>query len=165
MAIKREKMDKFTETTTTGYGKNIVNSFKGILLGFTLLIISTMLLWWNEGRSVEQANALKEMQEKITTLPNTNYNAQYDDKAVLAQGMVKPLHEVSDPEFGVKTDGLVLHKNVQMYQWEEKKETKSTDKLGGGTEKVTTYTYVKKWSSSETTLCHSTIPRGMKIQR
>ncbi len=153
-------MDKFTETSYTSYGENIGNSFKGIFVGFILLIVSIVLLWWNEGRSVEQASALKEMQEKITTLPDTSYNAQYDGKAVLLQGMVKPLNEVVDPEFGVKTDGLVLRKSVQMYQWKENKESKSQDKLGGGTETVTTYTYVKVWSSSENNSISFKHPQG-----
>ena len=142
-------VDQFTEVTNTSYGQNIGNSFKGILVGIIFIIGSIYLLWWNEGRSVEQATALQEMQSKITTLPNTSYDASHDDAAVLVQGKVNPLQEVVDPEFGVKTDGLVLRKNVEMYQWEEQKESKSQDKLGGGTETVTTYNYVKKWSSSQ----------------
>jgi len=141
--------DTFTEVTNTSYGQNIGNSFKGIFVGIMLLIGSIWLLWWNEGRSVEQANALIEMQENITTLPNTSYSAVHEGKAVLVQGVVKPLNEVVDSEFGVKSSGLVLRKRVEMYQWEEEKESKSQDKLGGGTETVTTYTYVKKWSSMQ----------------
>jgi hypothetical protein len=33
-----------------------------------------------------------------------------------------------------------------MYQWAEKTEKKTKDKLGGGTETLTTYTYNKEWS-------------------
>ena len=140
-------MDKFTETSYTSYGQNIGNSFKGIFVGLILLIGSIILLWWNEGRSVAQATALEEMQKNIVTLPDTRYDAKNDGKAVLLQGSVKPLSELVDPEFAVKSDGLILHKNVSMYQWKENTESKSQDKLGGGTETVTTYTYVKEWSS------------------
>ena len=142
-------MDRYTETTYTSYGQNIGNSFKGIFLGIIFLIGSIILLWWNEGRSVEQATALKEMQEKITTLPNTSYDAQYENKAVLVQGKVTPLETLVDPEFGVKSDGLILSKSVEMYQWNEKSSSKTQDKLGGGTETITTYDYVKEWSSSQ----------------
>jgi len=141
--------DSFTELTRTSYGQNIGNSFKGIFVGILLLIGSIILLWWNEGRSVEQATALKEMNEKIITLPDTKYDAALDGKAVLVQGLVKPLSEVIDPEFGVRTDGLVLKKTAQMYQWKENTSSKSEDKLGGGTETVTTYEYVKEWSSMQ----------------
>jgi len=142
-------MDRYTETTYTGYGQNIGNSFKGIFLGIIFLIGSVILLWWNEGRSVEQATALKEMQEKIVTLPDTSYNGQYENQAVLIQGKVIPLEGLFDPEFGVKSDGLILSKSVEMYQWNEKSNSTSQDKVGGGTETVTTYDYVKEWSSSQ----------------
>jgi len=142
-------MDRYTETTYTGYGQNIGNSFKGIFLGIIFLIGSIILLWWNEGRSVDQATALNEMQEKIVTLPNTSYDGQYENRAVLVQGKVIPLEGLFDPEFGVKSDGLVLSKSVEMYQWNEKTSTTSQDKLGGGTETITTYDYVKEWSSSQ----------------
>lgn len=141
--------DSFTEVTHTSYGQNIGNSFKGIFVGLLLLIGSIILLWWNEGRSVDQATALKEMNEKIITLPDAKYDAALDGKAVLVQGLVKPLSEVTDPEFGVRTDGLVLKRTVQMYQWKENTSSRSEDKLGGGTETVTTYEYVKEWSSMQ----------------
>ncbi len=140
-------MDQFTETTRTSYGQNIGNSFKGILVGIVFIIGSIVLLWWNEGRSVEQATALAEMQENIITLPDTKYDIKNENKAVLLQGMVKPLSEVIDPEFGVISEGLVLRKHVEMYQWKENSSSKTEEKLGGSTETVTTYSYVKEWSS------------------
>ncbi|MEA1953454.1 MAG: TMEM43 family protein [Campylobacterota bacterium] len=140
-------MDQFTETTRTGYGQNIGNSFKGIFIGILLIIGSIILLWWNEGRSVEQATALAEMQTNIITLPNTKYDIKNENKAILLQGLAKPLNQITDPEFGVTTDGLVLRKHVEMYQWKENTSSKSEDKLGGSTETVTTYSYVKEWSS------------------
>lgn len=141
-------MDNYTETTTRGYGENIGNSLKGILVGFGLLAGSIGLLWWNEGRSVEQAQALGEMKQNIITLASTSYDASSEDKAVLIQGDVKPTNKLTDTEFGVSVDGLVLKKVVQMYQWEETSTSKTEDKLGGGTETITTYDYKKVWSES-----------------
>ena len=141
-------MDKFTETSYTSYGQNIGNSFKGIFIGILLIVGSIILLWWNEGRSVEQATALQEMQSKITTLSAPNYDSAQEGKAILIQGEVKPLSEVIDPEFNVKTDGLSLRRQVEMYQWKEHEKSTSKDKLGGGTETVTTYEYARTWSSN-----------------
>ena len=53
---------------------------------------------------------------------------------------------LTDPVFGVSAKALKLSRVVEMYQWEEKTEKKTKDKLGGGTETVTTYTYSKDWS-------------------
>ncbi|MFK5974872.1 MAG: TMEM43 family protein [Sulfurovum sp.] len=141
-------MERYTHTETTGYGENIGNSFKGMLLGFVLIAGAIVLLWWNESNSVEQAQALGEMQKNIITLPNTKYYIKYDNKAVLLTGEVKPLNRLIDKEFGVSSDGLILAKKVQMYQWRETSTTKTEDKLGGGTEEITTYDYSRVWSES-----------------
>jgi hypothetical protein len=140
-------MDHFTETTRTGYGSNIGNSFKGILFGFLLIIISIVLLWYNESRSVKQATALKEMQSKIITLPDTKYKQEYNNQPILIQGEVKPVNIVKDTTFGVVSDGLLLQRDVTMYQWEEQTSSHSEDKLGGSTETITTYDYYKGWHS------------------
>ena len=81
-------MEHFTETTHTSYGSNISNSFKGIIIGVIFVLISIVLLWWNEGRSIAQTIALNEMKEKIITLPNTKYSAEYNNKVILLQGNV-----------------------------------------------------------------------------
>ena len=140
-------MDQFTETTRMGYGANIGNSFKGIFFGLILLIGSVILLWWNESRSVNQADALNEMSAKIITLPDSIYHPEHENKPVLVQGNVKPLSQIEDPLFGVKSDGLVLRRTTEMYQWKENTSTKTEEKLGGATETTTTYNYVKEWSS------------------
>lgn len=142
-------MNHFTEKSYTGYGQNIGNSLKGIFFGFLFLIGSIVLLWWNEGRSVEQSTALHEMKENIITLPDTKYSAKYDGQPALLQGEIKPLNELIDSAFGIHSDGLKLNRIVEMYQWKENTSSKSEDKLGGGTETVTTYDYVKEWSFSE----------------
>ena len=140
-------MNHFSETTTTGYGENIGNSFKGIIFGFFLIVGSIFLLSWNENRSINQTLALEEMQSKIITLPSAKYDAKYEKTPLLVQGEVAPISALEDSQFGVKSDGLVLKRNVEMYQWRENKTSKSEDKLGGGTETVTTYDYVTEWSS------------------
>ncbi len=141
-------MDRYTETSSSGYGENIGNSFKGILVGFGLIAGAIGLLWWNEGRSVEQIQALGEMQQNIITLSGSKYDASSENKAVLLTGDVKPLNKLVDKEFGIYSNGLVLEKTVQMYQWKETSSTSTEDKLGGGTETITTYDYSRVWSES-----------------
>ena len=139
-------MDRFTETTQTGYLQNIGNSFKGMFFGLLFIIGSIVLLWWNESNSVAQADALKEVQQKVVSLPEAKYDPSAEGKAVHVQGEVKPLTQLDDPLFGITADGLKLARHVEMYQWRENRHSESKDKLGGGTETVTTYEYVKEWS-------------------
>ncbi len=140
-------MDRYTETTHTGYLQNIGNSLKGALFGIIFLIGSVVLLWWNEGNSVAAADAIKEVQQKVVVLSTPTYDPAAEGKAVHVSGEVKPSAPVSDPAFNVTTDALRLKRHVQMYQWREDRRTESRDKLGGGTETVTTYSYRKEWST------------------
>jgi hypothetical protein len=140
-------MDRYTETSYTSYGQNIGNSFKGILVGLLFLVGSIVLIWWNEGHSVKQADALEEMQRSITTLPSAVYDPSLNGKPILVQGEVKPRDKVMDTQFDIVSEGLKLHRKVEMYQWKEERHSQSQDKLGGGTETVTTYEYHKVWSS------------------
>ncbi len=52
--------DSFTEVSSQGWFSRIGDSIKGILFGIFLFIAAFPLLWWNEGRSVERYNSLKE---------------------------------------------------------------------------------------------------------
>jgi Transmembrane protein 43 len=46
----------------------------------------------------------------------------------------------------VEANAVKLKRKVEVYQWEEKSESRSTDNYGGSETTTTTYTYSKKWS-------------------
>jgi len=140
-------MNHFTETTTTSFGSNILNSFKGILFGFALLVGSIYLLSYNEHRSINQTLALEEMQEKIVLLPSSQHNPKYEQQPILIQDDVQPIHALEDTIFTVKSDALILERNVEMYQWVEEKHTEEEKNAGGSTTTITTYDYNLEWSS------------------
>ena len=52
---------------------------------------------------------------------------------------------LTDPIFGVQSDGLALSRDAEMYQWVEEKRTKTKSKTGGGKTTTTTYHYNKEW--------------------
>jgi len=141
-------MDQFTERTGTGFMQNLGGSLVGVLIGFLLLIGSIILIWWNEGESVKQADALEQMRDATVVLHDARVNTANDGKPVWVYGRMVPTKQLKDATFGVTSDGLVLERNVQMYQWRESSHSSTEKKLGGGTETVTTYTYEKEWSPS-----------------
>ncbi|WP_244490462.1 TMEM43 family protein [Rhizobium sp. Root708] len=50
--------------------------------------------------------------------------------------------------FGVSAENAVaISRSVEMYQWVEKRDSKTEKKVGGGEETTTTYTYGKEWRS------------------
>ena len=48
---------------------------------------------------------------------------------------------LEDAAFGVKETAIALKRRVEFYQYKESEHSETRDKLGGGEEKVTTYTY------------------------
>ncbi len=139
--------DHFSETTSTSYMQNIGNSLKGVLFGFLFFIISIVLLYWNEGRSVDQANALKQMQESIQIITPELIDTQNNGKAVLIYGSVKPTSIVKDSAFGISSNALALARESSTYQWQENKHSESKEEMGGSTTTTTTYDYEKVWTS------------------
>ena len=65
---------------------------------------------------------------------------------------------VEDSLFNISEPAIRLRRNIQVYEWKEKKESKSRDKVGGGKETTTTYTYEKTWSAELTRSSHFKSP-------
>lgn len=126
-------------TSAIGLGGNKSASAAGSFFGFFLLIGSSIGLWVNEGRSVNQMDALYEMQSNVVTLTDTNYHPEHDNKLILIQGEAKALAEVKDPIFDISSNELALKRKVEMFQWKQKTSSKSKSE--------TSYSYAKEWSS------------------
>jgi Transmembrane protein 43 len=138
--------DTFTTRSYTGFGGNLLNSFKGILVGIVMVLISVGVLFWNEGRNAKRLADLGEVQGKFVKAGVGSVESGNEGKAVYLSGKATSEGTLKDPQFGISVAGaLKLARNVEMYQWKEKRETKTEKKLGGGEEKVTTFTYVKGW--------------------
>lgn len=139
----------YQETTTTSYGQRLSNSFKGIATGFIMIIVGTVLLWWNEGRAVKTTKALKEA-EKVSVHVDDVSQLNPELEGQLIHATAKALTEdyLSDPTFGVGEVAIKVSRKVEYYQWKENKSEQTRDKVGGGQETITTYTYSKDWVSS-----------------
>lgn len=139
--------DSFTETSRQGWLGRLGNSFVGILIGILLVIASFPLLFWNEGRAVKRYQTLKEGAGIVVSVAADRVDPANEGKLVHMTGQAEAKGVLSDPEFGVSvSNGLKLRRKVEMYQWTEERRTETKNKLGGGTEKVTTYRYQKEWS-------------------
>jgi len=139
-----------TVKTTTGYGKRVSNSFKGIGVGFIMFILGTILLFWNEGRFVNRQKTINEVQEKakhIDTEAISEVDSDLDGKLIHASAFADTKDELTDDLFGVKAVAIALNRQVEYYQWVENTHREKRDKLGGGEETTTTYTYKKEWVS------------------
>lgn len=139
----------FTETTTTGYGTRVGNSFKAIGSGFLLFVLGTALLWWNEGRAVKTEKMLDEAGSAYVEMENPNKkDASLEGELICGTAMATTEDSLSDAQFGIGAKAIALRRTVEYYQWVEHSQTKKEDKLGGKEVTTTTYTYSKQWVSS-----------------
>lgn len=135
-----------TEVTSQSIFGRIGNSIVGMLFGFVLLVGSIVLLFWNEGRAVATAKSLREGAATVIDVPSDSINPANESKLIHVTGETAVTEPLQDPLFQISETSLRLRRNIEVYVWKEKKESKSRDKVGGGKETTTTYSYEKVWS-------------------
>lgn len=139
----------YTVTTNTSYGQRLKNAIGGVGMGFLLLIAGTILLFWNEGRTVKTTRMLKEAQGVCVELGDiTSVNPEMNGKMIHATGFADTEEILEDGTFGLSLNAIKLIRSAEYYQWVEHTHTETRDKVGGGQETITTYTYEKEWVSS-----------------
>ena len=138
----------YTETTTTGYGTRVGNSFRAIGSGFLLFVAGTALLWWNEGRAVKTEKMLEEAGSAYVEMANPDKkDASLEGELICGTAMATTEDSLSDAQFGIGVKAISLRRSVEYYQWVEHSQEQKEDKLGGKEVTTTTYTYSKEWVS------------------
>ena len=138
----------YTETTTTGYGTRVGNSFKAIGSGILLFVMGTALLWWNEGRAVKTEKMLDEAGSAYVEMENPNKkDASLEGELVCGTALATTEDSLADAQFGIGAKAIALRRTVEYYQWVEHAQETKEDKLGGKEVTTTTYTYTKEWVS------------------
>ena len=136
------------ENVTVGWFTRIGASFSGIGVGFVLFILGSVLLWWNEGDYVETNLSLKEAHNISREIDDiATLDSSLNGQVVHATGFADTQDILIDPVFNIRTRAIALERSVEFYQWTEQRRTETKEKLGGGKETITTYSYVKNWVS------------------
>lgn len=138
-----------TVTTSRSWFQRIAGSVGGMLFGFLLLVAMVVLLFWNEGRAVQTARSLEEGAGTVISVPADAPDPANEGRLVHVSGRADVKEMLTDPALGISARGIELIRSVEMYQWQEKQQSETRKKLGGGEETVTTYSYSKGWSGSE----------------
>ena len=139
----------YQTVTTTSYGSRLKKSLGGVGTGFLMLIIGTVLLFWNEKRTVYTTRMLKEAESVCVELDDIqSVNADFNGKMIHATGFATTEDVLTDDIFGVSENAIKLNRSVEYYPWVEHSKTETKDKIGGGQETITTYTYDRQWVSS-----------------
>lgn len=139
----------YQKVTTTSYGGRLKNALQGVGMGFVMLIAGTILLFWNEGRTVKTTRMLKEAQGVCIELGDIQQiDAEKNGKMIHASGFAGTEDILADDDFDISLNAVKLIRSTEYFQWVEHTKTETKDKVGGGQETITTYTYSKEWVSS-----------------
>jgi hypothetical protein len=137
-----------TRVSRESFGSRLKGAVGGLIAGGVLVVAAAVLLFLNEGRAVRRARALSEGAKTVVSLPAPVPDPALEHKLVHLSGTATTSETLRDPELGVEENAIRLVRAVEMYQWKENERTEERQRAGGGTEKVTTYTYDRTWSSS-----------------
>ena len=141
--------DSYTEVTYQPWGSRIQDSLVGALVGLVLFLGAFPLLFLNEGSAVDRLKTLEEGENKVEHIDANQVFSTNEGKLVHLIGETTTDETLKDTDFGVAVNKVIkLRRVVKIYQWQEDQHSETRQKLGGGTEKVTTYTYTKTWQES-----------------
>ncbi|HOO77707.1 MAG TPA: TMEM43 family protein [bacterium] len=135
--------DQFTEVTRTGYGSNIVASFKGMAFGVLLFLASFVVLWISEGRTNWGSVARESVPTDAGSPPSAG-----EGTFISISGPLTTEALTGDPEFLRPGPYVSLQRVVEMYAWKEESQSRTEKKIGGGSETTTTYTYSREWTEN-----------------
>lgn len=118
-----------------------MRSIRSIAVGLFVLVLSSALLFWNEGRALREARALAEGAELVKTIDPAKVDPANDGKLVHLVGRTTAARPVRDEDLDFEVAGLRLQRKVEMFQW---KEAGSNRRSGGSSE--ADFTYTRTWS-------------------
>ena len=126
----------------------LFNSVLGILISLFLLVAGSVLLYWNEGRTLGTNRALVEARTGIVALdPNAALDPLVDGQVVHLGGLASAGTSLFDPLFGVEAQALRLRRSVEYCQWMQHLVSETVTQSGGGEETVINATYEKEWTT------------------
>jgi hypothetical protein len=122
---------------------SIVESFKGVLFGLLMVPAACLALFFGEGQTIETADALDQGRAMVKEASASGIDPALEARLVHVTGPVKTGADIVDGRLGVSVAGLQLNRKVEMYQWREKRTTKTVNG-----EKRTEIRYDKVWDST-----------------
>ncbi len=140
--------DSFSVTTQRSWFSRLGSAISGMVFGVILFGGSFVLLWWNEGRAIHREKTLTTGAKQVISVSAEAPLPENNGKLVHITGDAAATGPVSDPVFDITAEALKLSRSVEMYQWKEDQKSETKQKLGGGEETVTTYSYTKDWSAT-----------------
>lgn len=140
--------DPTSVTTSISWFSRLGSAIKGVLFGFVVILGAIILLSWNEGRSIESIRTNNEGAGAVVSIDANRIDPGNNAKLIHLSAAASAEGQRRDDVTGIVSDGLILSRSVEYFQWVEISQSETRNKLGGGQETVTTYSYNTEWTAS-----------------
>jgi hypothetical protein len=146
MTDQSQFSSQVTKVDKRSWFQRLGSSLRNVFTGLLLFVIAFPILIWNEGRSIQVHRSLEEGASVVESTEPDNIDPAQDGKLIHFVGEARTPSVLSDDNFAINENALKLRRIVELYQWSEEKKTETVEKIGGGTESTTTYSYKQTWS-------------------
>ena len=133
-------------TTHNSWFSRLGASFRGVVTGLILALAGIVLLFWNEGRSVDAIRANAEGAANVVAVNANRIDPANEGRLVHVSAPALAEGVRQDMALGISSDALILARKVEYYQWQQTAKSETRTKLGGGEETTTAYSYAREWS-------------------
>ncbi|PVD25278.1 hypothetical protein C0Q70_15778 [Pomacea canaliculata] len=135
---------KYRQNAT--FFERVKSSLVAILIGLMLILVASVLLFWNEGRAVQTAQSLDEGMRILVHLDTTDVAFENNNlRLVYLQGQLSSEESLFDPVYQISIRAARFRRIIEMYQWVEH-EQKREIKEGDRTREETEYSYSLEWN-------------------
>jgi len=150
-SLKQSPTDPLTTTTTENWLDRMGDAFFAVIIGWVMVLFSIPILWFNERRNARMESVIMWGESQCHTITADRREEDNRESLVHIQGanMVSAA-KVKAHKFDVEfeKDCVRLQTHVQAFLVIQHEHSESREKLGGGRETITKYTYSKEWSST-----------------
>ncbi len=135
--------ERYRQVERVGFSSRMASSFVSVFVGLILFLGSFWLLFWNEGR----VNLAQVAVGAIEINPLGSPSAPLGSLVSLT-GQITSNELLGDNLFLRPGPYVAINRLAEMYAWEEEKETRTQEELGGSETRETIYTYTKVWTEN-----------------
>ena len=144
-----------SETTIVGFFAKLLNAFVMLPLGLLAVLISIVVLWTNEGLPL-----YGELAEESVAVDAGDVDSATPGTLVSVTGPLTTSGSTSDPDYIAADDYIRIIRSVEQFAWHEVTEVTEERKLGGRTERTTTWEYEAEWTTEPTPTEFFRTPEG-----
>ena len=127
-------------------GSGVVGRLVASVVGLLMVLGAGWLLFWNEGRAVKTQQALEEGRDAVVSLLTVEKELESNEGCLVhARGTARTDESVREPLFGFSVPCLRMVRQVEYYQWVERKEKRHTQQGDGSAKMQTHYRYTQRW--------------------